>query len=212
MSLVLELQAKAMDLNCSISELLLRAKVVAAKLNLTEFSAWVDSEINGWKGQVPDYRFIQGQMMVSTPLGAKPLHIGMNDLDAMLSKLPAGMPIEEIDAESRKDGAPVTFSFPSDIRNILIETYGNMPLLAVSRNVMRGIVSIVRKEILDWTLKLEKDGILGKDMTFNEAEKQAARENKGELNYVTINIHSMTDSAIQVDSQNAVQQLKRIVR
>lgn len=56
--LVLQLQAEALGQNVRISDLLRKSKVVAVKLGLAEFGAWVENETNGYPDikYLPDYR------------------------------------------------------------------------------------------------------------------------------------------------------------
>jgi hypothetical protein len=46
--------------------------------------------------------------------------------------------------------------------------------LQLSTTAFRGILENVRSKLLDWTLELEKQGVLGENMSFNQAEKQIA--------------------------------------
>jgi hypothetical protein len=61
--LVLQLQADALNSDVSVSDLLLKAKVVATKLDLTDFLQWIEHELNGYtdKNEVPMYRKIRGR-------------------------------------------------------------------------------------------------------------------------------------------------------
>jgi hypothetical protein len=50
------------------------------------------------------------------------------------------------------------------------------PVLHISRSQIQGILDAVRTIILEWSLKLEKDGILGQGMTFTQEEKKKAAD------------------------------------
>ena len=52
---------------------------------------------------------------------------------------------------------------------------GTPPFRVVQRSSLVGIVERVRTLILDWTLKLEEEGILGENMTFTAPEIQNAQ-------------------------------------
>ncbi len=62
MGIVIELQREALEDNISIESLMRKAYLVARKLNLTEFEEWINQEQNGYKGQVPEYRYIVGEI------------------------------------------------------------------------------------------------------------------------------------------------------
>ena len=53
MSLVIELQAAALDGGASVDELLRKALIVSMKLDLGEFKEWVKLELNGYPRQKP---------------------------------------------------------------------------------------------------------------------------------------------------------------
>jgi hypothetical protein len=64
-SLVLELQRECLDSRIFVSDVLRKALVVARKLGLTEFQAWINSELNGYyagKIDLPEYRILCAQL------------------------------------------------------------------------------------------------------------------------------------------------------
>jgi hypothetical protein len=68
-SVVRELQQDALNRDVEISDLLRKALVVARKLGLDDFQAWINNELNGYaKGEeVPEYRQISGQARAWNP-------------------------------------------------------------------------------------------------------------------------------------------------
>ena len=58
-----------------------------------------------------------------------------------------------------------------------------------SRSEIYRILSTVRNKILEWTLLLEENGIIGEGMTFTEEEKQKA-QNTQIINNYTNNFYS----------------------
>ena len=78
------------------------------------------------------------------------------------------------------------------------------PALEVSRSSYVAILDKVRNTILNWSLKLEADGILGEGLTFSQQEKKTAAEKEPELRplvtvYVNNNVAAgkMEKSAVQ---------------
>ena len=49
------------------------------------------------------------------------------------------------------------------------------PVRTVDRNQIAGILDVVRTKMLDWSLQLEADGVIGEGMTFSAEEKQRAQ-------------------------------------
>mgnify|MGYP000739353037 CR=1 FL=1 len=60
MSLLREIQNTAIDSNIELASLLRKCKVLAVRLGSTEFKAWVDNELSGYKSQseLPEYRIL----------------------------------------------------------------------------------------------------------------------------------------------------------
>ncbi len=62
--LVLQLQAKAVDADVSVSELLRLAKLIATKLRQADALTWIDRELDGYMDckpeEVPAYRKLTG--------------------------------------------------------------------------------------------------------------------------------------------------------
>src|ERR1022692_2896036 len=99
-SLVLELQAKAIDRDTTVTELLRMAKMVAVKLELREFEQWVSSELNGYSGTpIPPYRVVRGQMKVVNPVnGLIPVQFPDDDLAKEASERFLMQRISEVEA------------------------------------------------------------------------------------------------------------------
>jgi len=77
------------------------------------------------------------------------------------------------------------------------------PTRHMSRTCIVGIVDAVRNIVLEWTLKLEENGILGAGLTFSAREKETASH----ANY-TINYHgSVGQSQVQQGSNHSAQSM-----
>jgi len=57
------------------------------------------------------------------------------------------------------------------------------PTRILGRASIRGILDAVRNMVLEWTLKLEKDGIMGEGLTFTSEEKDAGSHGHYTINY-----------------------------
>jgi hypothetical protein len=67
-TIVEEMQKAVLDPTVSVSDLLRRVKYVAVKLRLGGVEDWVEQELNGYSGDVPEYRLTIGQPMVGIPI------------------------------------------------------------------------------------------------------------------------------------------------
>lgn len=177
-SIVLELQAETMDAETDLGSLLRKSLAVATKLQLSEWIAWCRSELNGYEAgaTVPKYRVLQGEMKMFNPYnGVWMQFVGLGAISTSCCQS-----IAEIqDLTKGKDGM-IYQSVPP-------EAYARMrdvitpPKLILQRNSLVGILDAVRNTILEWTLKLEGDGVLGEGMTFSQQEKKTVMKN--ETNY-----------------------------
>lgn len=57
-NLILELRKEIVDSKIKLSDVLRKARVLAAKLRYEEFEKWIDNELEGYQGNIPQYRWI----------------------------------------------------------------------------------------------------------------------------------------------------------
>lgn len=178
MTLVHDLQRKALDQNIPISNLLRVAYTIAIKLSLKDFEQWLDNELNGYKNEneLPEYRFVTGFMRFYNPYyGWLDVTIEDKRLTRALEHLPIVDKISEVEklAESKEE---IYRPLPPEMAiSFARKNYGMRALIFLGKQQLHGIVDSVRTKILDWSLVLEKKGILGKEMNFNETERSNAK-------------------------------------
>ena len=211
-SLVEELQHDAIDSNVDVSGLLRKAYVVATKLKLEQFKSWCNHELNGYPTrEVPAYRQINASLRANNPYNgwipvvcedpafAVQMCVHRNTesvgtLQHMIADAPG---------ESRvvvKFGPEIQRLFDTDFEVAL--HYGH--------HCVVGILDAVRNTILEWSLKLEADGIIGEGMSFSSGEKTIAEQKSDDLQSVinNITIENMVNSSIQQSSPKARQSAK----
>jgi AbiTii len=192
-SLVEQLQAESLNRSVAIEDLLRKAKVVAAKLDLMEFQAWVECELSGYteKDKVPRYRIVQGQLHGLNPMrGWIPL-TPSSGTDGITRTQPVHQAISELSDLLHRGN--------SDAEGILAVPLGSMMVsyggfmnertlvqLHIDRAAFAQILDAVRNTILDWSLKLEKAGITGVGLSFSREEKHIAHSPKILVNVNTI--------------------------
>lgn len=190
-SLVVELQREALDRSVPVSDLLRKAKVVATKLDLREFLAWIEHELEGDFGEEgPKYRVVKGSVRALNPYqGWVPvLFTSDPDVESALTKRRINNPIaelESLDARTSSPNGSLKMSLSSHQHELLWQSLDEEPTeIAVffDKSRISGILDAVRNQVLDWSLKLETAGILGEDMSFSEREKNIAHTS-------TVNFH-----------------------
>ena len=217
-SLVLELQADAINRKVGCSDLLRKALVVSIKLEVETIENWIRQELNGYSTssgdkvpdyKVPDYRVVRGQIKARNPYhGWQPVIFEDPELAETLSKREVIQPIAEFVSllEDKGKNPLLQIPLPPKIANDLMGWARTMslPTLVVPDTEIVRILDAVRNRILEWALELEKKGIVGKGMTFSTEERRAAEQ----VTYHTVNnIGSMQNSQFLQNSPDASQYL-----
>lgn len=209
-SLVLELQRDALDKNVLVSDLLRKALVVARKLKISEFQEWIQKELEGYKeGQeVPDYRFVRGDVKVWNPYhGWQPIFFSSAEKAEIFSKRACGQRIAEIEnlLEGKSDGS-FQMPFSKKIEQHLQKSidFDTTITLITSEIYLIRTLDAVRNIVLNWSMKLEEDGILGEGMSFTENEKNEVSKHS----YVVTNFYGdVIGSQIQQGTEGSKQQI-----
>lgn len=210
-SLVEELQKDALNHDIKITELLQKSLVVATKLKLDDLATWVRQELDGYgEDEVPKYRELHGAVQVFDPYqGYQPLEFQNVDHAKRFSEMHFNTPIGELEHDlinaqkSGSDAFQVLFS-PA-VEKMLMDaiSYRLQPSLHINASQFQGVLDAVRKIILEWSLKLEEDGITGEGMSFSSEEKSKAQSVTYNIkNYIEGNIQ---DSQIQIEATNSSQ-------
>lgn len=208
-SLVLELQREAYLQDTPISVLVRKAYTLARKLELKELIEWTHLELNGYSNEkeVPAYRNVKGHLKALNPFhGYIPAYFP--ELDNVLTSRVMYNSIAEIEQfiqQGNENGGMMMYKFDTSVQLTLMklaqadfELSLHIPVTQFSK-----IIDNVRNVILEWTLKLEEEGILGENMTFNDKEKQAANQ----IPSVTNIIGTMVNSQLQQNSDNSTQSI-----
>ena len=180
---VLKLQEMALDNSVDIAEALRAAYMIASKLNLTEFRQWADRELNGYKGvrdeEIPNYRIMHVQIKAKNPFhGMIPVFIQDEELREPLTNTfvrdSIGSLLAILDAPDNKH---IVFLMPFEAQQFINKLCGTHDLEIMqiaSKNQVQSLVDRVRTFLLDFALSLEKNGIIGSEISFSEREKKQA--------------------------------------
>ncbi|EPV3659444.1 TPA: abortive phage resistance protein [Klebsiella pneumoniae] len=177
---VLELQGLAADVSNDIVGVLIKAKMIAVKLNLPELAEWFDCELDGYPDgvELPDYRIGQGIVK-----GWNPYHGWIN--------VQYGDTKPEIIKKIQEYGLSESISSLRNLRDADDSVRLVMPAERIKRifpsrsapseicwfinaSKLECIVTTVRNRILTWALELEVKGIMGEGVVFSAEEKEIA--------------------------------------
>lgn len=179
---VLQLQADCISAGVPISTLLRKAKLIASKLRLTDTTDWLEQELNGYSGpwkDIPSYRIGTGMPKYFNPYHGW-LDIVLSDprTNTAVSTCHLPQSIAEIEHLSSKgSNGFVILGFPAPIADFLHNSI-NIEFncgLHLSTAVLIGVIEGVRNTVLDWTLNLEQQGIMGEGLSFSKTEIERAQ-------------------------------------
>ncbi len=216
-SLVLQLQQEALNKSGRITDLLRLALVVARKLKVADFEAWIQGELNGYTklADAPDYRVIRSTCEARNPYhGWQTVHFGDQQTSESVTLRPITNPIgslSELVAGANSHNGSLTMQMPASIANKLMKEIGfGFTDIHLRFQVadFANIIETVRTKALEWSLQLEEAGVLGEGMTFSAEEQTAAKTAGLPPTYHATNmtvVHSMSQSQIQQASPGATQ-------
>lgn len=197
--IVIQLQREALDDSVDIETLLRKAYLVARKLQLKEFENWISQEQNGYedKNEVPDYRTICGEIKAWNPYnGWIPVVFDGKAIDT-LNKTMILLPISIISDLYKYGKNPLGMGVAGELTEFLNKSEPSFLKTNYSfqytKSELHKIVSAVRNRILDWSILLEENGIIGEELKFTNDEIEAARGSQVINNY-TNNFYSTAES------------------
>lgn len=183
-SIVLDLQQELLEPGCDVLSALRKAHLIASKLKLKEFDKWIMHELNGYSAEeqddIPEYRKINGTLKAWNPYrGWIPVIFQDSEMQSLLCTKYLGNSIGGILELYNNSDGPVKMSYPADIERQIDKMCSNQfPTnysLQVSVQVLKSIADQVQNCLLEWTIKLENEGILGEDMRFSKDETDLAK-------------------------------------
>lgn len=215
-----EIQRDALDSRVPIESLLRRVKLAAAKLQLGDLQGWVEQELNGYSGELPEYRKILGQPAAWNPYnGWIPVH-GDESFMTIISDARVAQSIGSLrDLLEKNSDGPLHLPMPAGLvaqLNQVMNFQTPRMVLQISRGDIVSILDKVRNMVLDWAIEMERKGVLGHGMSFDAGEKakaQAAMQtiNIGSIGSMVGNLGIGNSSGDINVSHTAISQVAEIV-
>lgn len=147
----------------------------------------MEAELKGYSGKiltdVPPYRHIFGRAEIKShgrwnewQLSAEGSNLTDREVQNAFSHVTVRDAIPHIEAALREKGQ-LRYAHDDEL-NPLIEVAlgkGVQTSISVSRHSIANVLQVVRDVLLDWTMRLEQEGILGKDFLFSENDRDASQ-------------------------------------
>lgn len=181
-SIVIDLQNEVTSSECDVVKILRRSHVIAVKLGLKEFDQWISYELNGYPNQnsCPDYRKVRGVLKAFNPYhGWIPTLIPDAEHEKAICERRVTNSISEIITLCKNAESGLICEFSGEQLEFFNRIFDSpLPMkyaLHISAASVMDIVEKVKNTVLEWTLKLEKEGVIGEGMRFSDEEKQTAK-------------------------------------
>lgn len=180
-SIVLELQEDVLSPNCDIVTVLRKAHLIAVKLKLSDFDQWIQYELNGYPNveSCPEYRKVRGTLKyLNQYYGWYPIIIPNNEIEKIVCERKIPNTISEILSLANSSENDLIMKLSGAECAFLDENCNaSIPLnyaLQVPSTAIKDIEEKVKNAILEWTLELDAEGIVGENMMFTDKEKDWA--------------------------------------
>jgi hypothetical protein len=178
--LVEELQRAATDPTVSIGDLLRKAKLVASKLKQKATAQWIDAELSGNFAEIefPEYRRVPVIAMQYHPMHGTFLLVtsdaGLNETLNAAVRVPR--PAREIEQLANGEDDKIFMSVPPGVVESLRELGADVFAVRrlTSRAAFAALLDGIRTRVIDWSLELENNGVVGEGMSFSDEEKKRA--------------------------------------
>lgn len=213
-SLVLDLQQEVLKPDCDILNALRRAHLIATKLKLSEFDSWIMCELNGYddnQENVPDYRKVTGQLKAWNPRhGWIPVVIPYPEIEKAICIREMGNSISDILELRNTSGDTILMNYSGEaektINSICTAPFPTNFTLHISKHLLKSIIDKVGNCLLEWTIRLEAEGILGEDMRFSQEETNMAKEIPQQINnyYGTVVNGDVSQSQVVSGDHNSI--------
>jgi AbiTii len=183
--LILQIQQATLDSSSSLTDTLRRSKIACAKLGLADFGKWVEQELTGYTGKgkdLPPYRRPQGTAELFNPFhGWLTIGFPSGTMEDSWTRAYVAMSVPSMeDSLSRlasKPGGVFVFPYAAEMKRHLLDGMQGASdvRLRVEASQIAGLLQHVRDILLDWTLEMEKQGVLGEGLTFSAEERAKSK-------------------------------------
>ena len=187
MSIVLNLQKNIINNKKSITDLLRESLLIASKLKLNDFKILINNELKGYHDEtsiLPKYRRLSGTLKFFNPYnGWIPAQYHTEELEKLNNNIPISQSISELEnliANTNNSNKTIIYPLPNILKKDLMTLFNTNlePSILFNTTQIVGIIEQVKNTLLEWTIKLEENKILGdENMSFSDEEKDKAQKN-----------------------------------
>ena len=179
-SIIIEFQSDCLNINNSTTILIRKALFISHKLKLNQFIEWLENELNGYKSKetIPMYRKVNESLKAWNQFyGYLPIVFQEKNIAQTISEELIGQSIPELESLIKSQNHQLEIPLPYELEKLVMKAidYESKPTRIISKSSIVNIIEIVKNNLLTWSLNLEKEGILGSNMTFNDTDFNKAK-------------------------------------
>lgn len=180
--IIQQLQIDATNKDVSTSQLLRKAKIAAVKLGLKDFLIWINFELDGYANDaiLPSYRTVPVELKAFNPFrGWLPVRFQDVETQNTLSSREVLQPLGELETLVKSgNNEDLRMTLSPEAYNAISKaiSFDGEIVTFVSSTSVEGILNAVKNKVLDVSLQLESEGILGDAVSFSDEEKEKAKE------------------------------------
>ncbi|MBU3845673.1 MAG: hypothetical protein H9855_01605 [Candidatus Acinetobacter avistercoris] len=178
MKAITALQKLVLDPKSNLTDILRNALLISQKLGLYDFKSWCELELKGYEdideSNIPEYRCIYGSFHVLDVRNGRRQYVGDQAVGQIIRD---GAIFFQETLVSDQDF--FDFRFPDDKNAFLKKTFNlnssNYIFYSkVNKIAIKKVLEIIRTKVLEFSIELDKEGILGEDWEFTIEEKKLA--------------------------------------
>lgn len=178
MKAITALQKLVLDPQSNLTDILRNALLISQKLGLDDFKSWCELELKGYEdiddSNIPEYRCIYGSFHVLDVRNRRRQYVGDQAVGQIIKE---GIIFFQETLVSDQDF--FDFRFPDDKNAFLKNAFGlnsnNYIFYSkVNKISIKKVLEIIRTKVLEFSIQLDKEGILGEDWEFTIEEKKMA--------------------------------------
>lgn len=200
-------------MNISVEELVRKAYLISRKLKITEFTMWLNFELNGYNdsAKIPPYRFVTGTLKYHNPFyGLSTLVIDDQDIGNLVTTRKLENSISEIEYLFKNSTNVVYLNVAQNMAGLNRFFNSNIipEKLEISTARLQSILNMVRNSILEWAIKLNEDDISGNGYTFTNIEEEIATNNLEEYSNIIIKNDTENIKNVLITIDNSLSKLE----
>lgn len=166
--------------------------------------------MNGYKNldKIPDYRLLRGEVKAWNPYHGWIPVIFENDIESITTHSASDTISSLLNVYENSENRTAILPFNVSMNNYLSKHGGfhTKYALMIGTNQIYSIIERVRNIILDWSITLEENGILGEGLQFSNTEKEIANNTPVINHYINNFWGDVSRTQIQQDTKESIQE------